>query len=93
MSITNQDTARLIVKALEGDALETIAARAREIRLSILQIFADAEHWNRFNVPWKGPAIDPDPNGQLKRMVDVIDRMLAAEQVEFDRKLLAAHMD
>lgn len=74
-----QDTARSIVKSIGHDSRAAIVARARELRGRIAQTFADAEHWNRVNVPWKGPAIDPDPDGQLKRIADSLDRMLAKE--------------
>ena len=57
-----------------------IIARARKLRAEIAQTFADAEHWNRVHVPWKGKPIDPDPDGQLGRILASIDRMLAAEQ-------------
>ena len=56
-----------------------IIARARNTRAEIAQIFADADHWNRLHVPWKGKPIDPDPDGQLKRIADGLDRMLEAE--------------
>ena len=76
----NQDTARSIVQSLGADSRAAIVARALDIRAGIAQIFADAERWNSLNVPWKGPAINPDPDGQLKRIADGIDRMLAAEK-------------
>lgn len=79
MSMINQETARSVVKSLGDDSRAAIVARARKLRGEIAQTFADAEHWNRVNVPWKGPAIDPDPDGQLKRIADGIDRMLATE--------------
>lgn len=56
-----------------------IIARARKLRAEIAQTFADAEHWNRVHVPWKGKPIDPDPDGQLQRIAEGIDRMLAHE--------------
>jgi hypothetical protein len=76
--VVNQDTARSIVAAIGNDSRAAIVEKARKLRAEIAQTFADAEHWNRVNVPWKGPAIDPDPDGQLKRIADGIDRMLAA---------------
>ena len=56
-----------------------IIGRARKLRADIAQAFADAEHWNRMHVPWKGSPIDPDPGGQLQRIADGLDRMLANE--------------
>lgn len=79
MTTINQDTARSVVQAIGTDTRDAIVARARKLRDEIAQTFADAEHWNRVNVPWKGPAIDPDPDGRLKRIADSIDRMLSAE--------------
>lgn len=75
----NQDTARSIVKSLGDDSRAALVARARTLRREIAQIFADAEHWNRVNVPWKGSAINPDPDGQLARLAGELDRMLAIE--------------
>ncbi len=79
MTMINQDTARSIVKSLGDDSRADIVARARDLRGRIAQVFSEAEHWNRVNVPWKGPAIDPDPDGTLKRIADRLDRMLAKE--------------
>lgn len=79
MTMIDQHTARSIVKSLGDDSRAVIVARARTMRREIAQMFAVAEHWNRVNVPWKGPAIDPDPDGQLKRIADSLDRMLAKE--------------
>lgn len=79
MSMIDQHTARSIVKSLGENSRAVIVARARKLRGEIAQMFADAEHWNRVNVLWKGPAIDPDPDGQIKRIADGIDRMLAKE--------------
>ena len=56
-----------------------IIARAVKLRTEIEQTFADAAHWNRVHVPWKGKPIDPDPGGELRRCADGIDRMLAHE--------------
>ena len=79
MSMINQDTARSIVKSLGDNSRSAIMDSARKLRADIAQAFADAEHWNRVNVPWRGPAIDPDPDGQLERIAAGLDRMLAAE--------------
>lgn len=49
------------------------------MRADIAQVFADAEHWNSVHVPWKGKPIDPDPDGQLMRIAEAIDRMLQSE--------------
>ena len=57
-----------------------IISRARQIRCEIEQIFTDAAHWNRIHVTWKDKPIDPDPDCQLRRIGEGIDRMLAAEE-------------
>lgn len=80
MTFINQDTARSVVKSIGDDTRAEIIARARTLRAQIAQTFADAEHWNRVSVPWKGPAIDPDPDGELKRIAASIDKMLAREE-------------
>ena len=84
MTLITQETARSIVKAIGDDSRAAIIARARTLRERIAQTFADAEHWNRVNVPSRGPAIDPDPDGQLKRIADCVDRMLAKEPLRCD---------
>lgn len=56
-----------------------LIARAKKMRAGIQQIFDDAAHWNSVHTPWKGAPIDPDPDGELRRIADGIDRMLAAD--------------
>lgn len=60
--------------ATERAALIT---RAVTMRAEIQSIFDDADHWNRVH-PREEP-INPDPGGLLRRIVDGIDKMLAAE--------------
>ena len=79
MTFITQDVARSVVASIGGDSRAAIIDRARTMRAEIAQIFADAEHWNRVSVPRKGGAIDPDPDGKLKRLADSLDKMLAAE--------------
>ena len=62
------------------DKRADIISRARKLRAEIAQTFADAAHWNSINVPHKGPAIDPDPDGELRRIADGLDKMLAGEK-------------
>lgn len=52
--------------------------RAKKLRAEIEQIFIDTQHWNSRNAPWKGPAIDPDPDGELRRLADGLDQTIAA---------------
>ena len=63
-----------------------IVSRARQMRRNIAQIFDDAAHWNSQHVPWKGKPIDPDPDGQLRRIADGLDRMLTAEDARPNAK-------
>ena len=52
---------------------------ARSLRAEIDQIFTDAAVWNDFSDARRvGYApINPDPDGQLRRIADGIDRILA----------------
>jgi len=64
---------------------KTVTVRSRErsdnlreafrMKEEINQIFYDAEHWNS-NHPDE-EAINPDPDGALKRLEEGIDKMLA----------------
>lgn len=56
---------------------ESLLDRFRRIRADIASIFDDADHWNRVN-PSHAP-IDPDPNGELRRIAVALDRTLADE--------------
>ena len=56
-----------------------IIERYKNLREKIRQTFLDVEHWNRVHTPWKGAPIDPDPDGQLRRIAERIDRMLSRE--------------
>jgi hypothetical protein len=76
MTFINQDTPRSMVHSIGQDKQSEIMDRARKLRADIAQTFADAAHWNSINVPHKGPPIDPDPDGKLKRIAAGIDRML-----------------
>ena len=67
------------VRPNDGLERSSIIARAVAMRAEIQQLFDDAAHWNRVHAPWKGKPIDPDPDGQLRRIADGIDRMLARE--------------
>ena len=80
MTTINQAAARSIVQSIASESHADIIAGARKTRADIAQLFAEAEHWNRVNVPWKGPAINPDPDGQLKRLAVGLDQLLAAEK-------------
>ena len=79
VTLINQGTARSIVKGICADSREQIILQAREIRSNIAQMFSDAQHWNDVNAPWKGPPIEPDQDGKLRRIADCIDRVLKTE--------------
>lgn len=55
--------------------------RARAQRAEIQQIFTDVASWNDNSVARRNGCdpIDPDPDGQLKRIADAIDGMLSRE--------------
>lgn len=54
-------------------------ARVRKLRGEIADHFGTIAHWNdRVRAADEEP-IDPDPDGQLQRIADGLDRTLAAE--------------
>jgi hypothetical protein len=79
MTLINQDTLRSVLKSIGDDSRASIIARARKLRAEIEQAYADAAYWNSINCPHKGPPIDPDPDGKLRRIAEGIDKMLARE--------------
>lgn len=53
--------------------------RSIKLRAEIEQIFTDCASWNdNARKPHEEP-IDPDPDGQLRRIADALDRTLASE--------------
>lgn len=79
MTTINEDTARSVVQGICSTSRAASIARARTLRDEIAQLFADAERWNSIHVPQKGPPIDPDPDGHLRKIAAHLDKMLAAE--------------
>lgn len=61
-----------------------IINRAKKLRSEITQIFADADHWNKKNTPWQ-KAIDPDPDGELKKMAEMLDRVLTDDIPQIEK--------
>lgn len=59
--------------------LQEVVAEARRQRREIAQLFMDVAHWNGTH-PGE-PPIDPDPDGQLRRIDDVLGKFLSTEQV------------
>lgn len=55
-----------------------LLANARAVRAEIEDIFLTCAHWNRIN-PDEEP-IDCDPDGGLRRLADLLDAQLLAEQ-------------
>jgi hypothetical protein len=56
---------------------EQIVAAARKQHAEIAQLFLDVEQYNRVHPDQ--PAIDPDPDGLLRRLYDGLGRFLADE--------------
>lgn len=56
-----------------------LLARAANLRQEIVQISADADHWNRLH---PSEPIDPDPDGELGRMRAALERALAVEHTD-----------
>jgi hypothetical protein len=53
-----------------------LVAKVRAARQDIAQIFLDCDHWNReVRQPHEAP-VDPDPNGDLRRLAAYYDRIL-----------------
>ena len=53
--------------------------RLRNLRDEIRQQFTDADHWNRIVRPLRYPdaqPINPDPHGDLQRLLDRINHVL-----------------
>ncbi|MGE3889441.1 MAG: hypothetical protein AB7H81_23670 [Vicinamibacterales bacterium] len=68
------------MSASAGQTREAIVANASRLRREIDETFNDAAHWNRTH-PGEAP-IDPDPDGQLRRIAEGLDRFLAREAVQ-----------
>jgi hypothetical protein len=60
---------------------ERILNNARKLRAHIEQIFVDAASWNEHSTARKNgaDAINPDPFGEMRRLADAIDKMLAED--------------
>ena len=68
------DDARQSLRKAERASL---ISRARTLRAGIQQIFTDAESWNdNARRPDEEP-VDPDPFGEMRRLLAAIDEMLA----------------
>lgn len=59
---------------------ERLLNEARRIRDNVQGIFDDVAHWNaHVRQPDEEP-IDPDPTGEMRMILDGIDRMLANDK-------------
>jgi len=58
----------------------SIVERATKLRADIDKLFADCMSWNDNRLKDWQSEIDPDPDGNLKRIADVFDRMIQQEQ-------------
>lgn len=54
-----------------------ILRRFRRLRDEIKQMFVDADSWNDNARKLGDPLIDPDPFGEMRRLADAIDELLA----------------
>lgn len=59
---------------------ELFVFRMRKLKEEIEQIFTDAEYWNSRVRKAGEPKIDPDPDGELGRMLKSITASLAKEK-------------
>lgn len=66
----------------------SLVERTRKLRQEIEQIFIDTAYWNENVRPEGVEPIDPDPDGQLKRAAQGLDRTLAVEDARNDRSTL-----
>jgi hypothetical protein len=57
-----------------------LLARARRIRADVQAIFDDAAYWNEHVRPPGEAPIDPDPEGDMRLILDGIDRMLTNDK-------------
>jgi hypothetical protein len=64
-----------------GAAIERqrLVERSIALRCEIQSIFDDVSHWNRHVRQPDEAEIDPDPDGELRRICDRIDAMLKSE--------------
>jgi hypothetical protein len=69
------------MNSIEFKTRSELLAQARRIRREIKQIFSDAEYWNMNTRKPHEEVINPDPNGQLKRIANNLDAMLKNERV------------
>ena len=60
-------------------ARQQIINRALKLRVAIQQIFTDCASWNDNARKASEEPIDPDPDGQLRRIADGLDASLTAE--------------
>ena len=68
---------------MKGDTQRAgIIARARRLRVEIEQNFTDGASWNEnARKPGEAP-IDPDPHGEMRRLANALDEMLANDTGE-----------
>jgi hypothetical protein len=59
---------------------DEIIAEVRRQRAEIAQYFTDVEHWNTHCRKPHEAVIDPDPDGQMKKIAEALDKCLANEE-------------
>lgn len=62
------------------DERRRILRKYKRLRAEVQQIFTDAESWNEFARKPDEEPIDPDPFGELKRLLSAIDELLANDK-------------
>jgi hypothetical protein len=67
------------VFSVDFSSRQDIVSRAMKLRVEIEQIFTDCASWNANARKPDEPLIDCDPDGELRRVADQLDRLLAAE--------------
>ncbi len=60
---------------------QSLIGRVKKLKAEIEQIFIDAAHWNENVRSADESPIDPDPDGQLKKILDGINRTLEKEEI------------
>lgn len=66
-------------QADRNNGRDRLLARGMRLRLEIEQTFIDTAHWNdQVRRPDEDP-IDPDPDGQLRKLAETLDRQFAQE--------------
>lgn len=69
-----------LVARIEMNTRQQIITEVDRLRQEIAQLFTAAHHWNEHVRKPNEARIDPDPDGQLRKIAQGIDAMLATER-------------